>query len=254
MDMISRRTFVQIGAAAATARALAACGAASTEGEVDNRFTARPGTPTLTPAKGETALGLGTGRDGIMYVPASYDRTNPAALMVMLHGAGGSGPVSWTSYYPRSEAHGFILLAPSSRDRTWDLFSGTVGPDVRFIDKALAFVFTRCAIDTRHIALGGFSDGAGYAIALGLSNGDLFTHVIAHSPGVLAIPDTIVGKPRFYDSHGTNDDVLPYSKSSTLIVPQLLAGGYNVTFETFSGGHEIPDNIAESAINWMSSS
>ena len=252
MHMISRRNFVQIGAAAATARLLAACGGASTEAAVDNRFTARPGTPTITPAKGETPLGLATGRDGIMYVPASYTPSRPAPLMVMLHGAGGSGPVSWTNYYPRAEAHGFVLLAPVFL-RTRESLNA-VGPDVRFIDKALAFVFARCAIDTRHLALGGFSDGAGYAIALGLSNGDLFTNVIAHSPGVLAIPDTLVGKPRFYDSHGTNDDVLPYSKSATLIVPQLQAGGYNVTFETFSGGHEIPDTIAESAINWMLSS
>jgi len=32
----------------------------------------------------------------------------------------------------------------------------------------------------------GFSDGASYALSVGITNGDLFTHVIAFSPGFVA--------------------------------------------------------------------
>ena len=42
---------------------------------------------------------------------------------------------------------------------------------------------SRCSIDRRRIAVGGFSDGATYALTLGVSNGDLFPAVIAFSPG-----------------------------------------------------------------------
>src|SRR4051812_5365167 len=119
--MISRRRFIELSALAAGGNLLASCGGSSTEPSSGGHLTARPGTPTLTPTKGVSALGLSTGRDGVMYVRESYNPATPTALIVALHGAGGSGPVSWTSFYPRAEAHGMILLAPSSRSTTWDL-------------------------------------------------------------------------------------------------------------------------------------
>ncbi len=54
----------------------------------------------------------------------------------------------------------------------------------------------------------GFSDGASYALSIGLTNGDLFTHVVAFSPG-FASPVTYTGKPPVFVSHGTHDEVLP---------------------------------------------
>jgi len=51
------------------------------------------------------------------------------------------------------------------------------------------------------VAIQGFSDGASYALSLGLTNGDLFTHVIAFSPG-FAAPAEQRGRPRIYVSHG----------------------------------------------------
>ena len=58
-------------------------------------------------------------------------------------------------------------------------------PDVTFIDRALTRTFRRYAIDPTRVAIEGFSDGASESLSLGLTNGDLFTHVIAFSPGVL---------------------------------------------------------------------
>jgi predicted esterase len=40
----------------------------------------------------------------------------------------------------------------------------------------------------------GFSDGASYALSLGLANGDLFTHVLGFSPGFMRVPRH-VGRP-----------------------------------------------------------
>lgn len=259
--MISRRHFLQLGAAAAVANSLTGC-KSTTEpvvaDENDPRLAARPGTPTITPVKGKTDLGLGTsnvlgtGRDGIMYVPNSYNPATPAPLFIGLHGSGGSGPTAFTSYYDRCEARGMIMLAPSSRDYTWDLIAGDeVGPDVRFIDKALAHVFARCRIDSSRICLGGFSDGASYAIALGLSNGALLTHIAAYSPGFFAESDIIVGKPKIFISHGTNDPVLSYANTANGIVPALQQRGYNVTFAPFTGTHEVPAATSEAALDWF---
>ncbi len=71
------------------------------------------------------------------------------------------------------------------------LLRGGFGPDVRFIDKALSKVFGSYRIDPSHLAVAGFSDGASYALSLGLPNGDLFSHIIAFSPGFMRAPSKV---------------------------------------------------------------
>jgi phospholipase/carboxylesterase len=97
---------------------------------------------------------------------------------------------------------------------------GREGPDIAFIDRALAQTFNRYAIDPSKVAIAGFSDGASYALSVGLTNGDLFTHVIAFSPGFMA-PGAQVGRARLFISHGKTDNVLPIDHCSRVIVPQL---------------------------------
>ena len=204
--------------------------------------------PTPTPGAGQ--LGLGDVRDGWMYVPESYSPATAAPLFIGLHGAGGASN-DWTSYAARAEARGMILLAPDSRSSTWDLVRGSFGPDVDFLDRALKHTFERTRIDPARIALGGFSDGASYALSLGVSNGDLFSHLVAYSPGFLRPSDPVVGKPLVYVSHGTRDGILPVSSSRNLIVPTLREDGYDVTYQEFDGGHEVPAAISESALDWF---
>ena len=50
-------------------------------------------------------------------------------------------------------------------------------------DEALVRVFATYPVDPTHLAISGFSDGASYALSLGLANADLFTHIVAFSPG-----------------------------------------------------------------------
>ena len=106
---------------------------------------------------------------------------------------------------------------------------GGYGPDVEFIDRALDWAFDRLTLDTRKLAITGFSDGASYALSLGITNGDLFTRVIAFSPGFMA-PATRRGKPQAFVSHGTRDRVLPIGSCSRRIVPQLDHAGYRVRY------------------------
>lgn len=100
------------------------------------------------------------------------------------------------------------------------------------------------------VALAGFSDGASYAISLGLPNGDLFSHVIAYSPG-FSRETAPTGRPRIFVSHGTNDGVLPIAATSRTIVPALRASGYTVDYTEFSGGHEGPASITTQALDWF---
>jgi predicted esterase len=111
-------------------------------------------------------------------------------------------------------------------------------------------VFSRVDVDPARIAIGGFSDGASYALSLGLANGDLFPRVVACSPGfVMQAP--AAGRPRFFVSHGTSDQILPIDQCSRVIVPRLRSMGYDVTFREFEGRHELPPAIAGEAMRWM---
>jgi len=216
----------------------------------DPRLAARPGTPTETPTPGSTPLGLGTSRDGLLYVPSGYSADTPAPLLVLLHGAGGQAS-NWVNYEARAEARSMVLLAPDSRSTlTWDVIYNVYGDDVDFMNRALAHTFAHCNVDPDRILLGGFSDGATYALSLGVSNGDLFTHLIGFSPGFLLSVDPI-GKPRVFISHGRQDGVLPVANSRDEIVPRLRADGYDVTYVEFDGTHQVPATIGESALDWF---
>lgn len=216
------------------------------------RLSARPGKPTVEPSavRGVQKLGLGGRRDGLLYVPESYRADRPAPLVVMLHGAGGNADHALDPLLKLADEAGLLLLAPDSRGPTWDLILGDYGPDVAFIDQALAHVFERYAVDPERIALEGFSDGASYALSLGLANGDLFHHLIAFSPGFLAPPGQ-QGEPRLFISHGTQDTVLPIGPCSRKVVPRVERAGYKVRYREFEGGHSVPPRIAREALDWF---
>src|SRR5947209_3230289 len=154
----------------------------------EGRLLARPTSSSAAFGPGLHSLDLASKRDAVLYVPAGLPRVQPAPLVLLLHGAGGNAQHGLALLHPLADAAGLLLLAPSSRGRTWDVILGSYGPDVAFLDEALTAVFARCAVDASHIAIGGFSDGASYALSLGLANGDLFTHVLAFSPGFMAPP------------------------------------------------------------------
>ena len=125
---------------------------------------------------------------------------------------------------------------------------GGFGPDVAAIDQLLDKVFSQYEIDD--VAVAGFSDGASYALSLGLTNGDLFRSVIGFSPGFIAFGQQN-GMPRLFISHGTRDSVLPIGRTSRRGVPRLRAAGYPVEYVEFKGDHEVPPRIAREAIDWL---
>jgi predicted esterase len=149
---------------------------------------------------------------------------------------------------------GLILLALASRGPTWDVIvgRGRYGLDVAAIDRALECTFSRYAVDPARIAVGGYSDGASYALSLGITNGDLFTHVLAFSPGFM-VPAGRRGRgaPRIFVSHGTHDGWLPIDRCSRRIVPQLEHAGYEVRYREFEGGHVVPPEIGREATDWF---
>ena len=194
------------------------------------------------------SLGLDRERDAILYVPKSAK--SPVPLLVFLHGATQSADdMAWYLDTAPDET-GVAILAPNARDTTWDAITDNFGPDVEFLNRALERVFEKVNVDQSRLAIGGFSDGATYAIALGLINGDLFKRVLGCSPGFL-IDGAAQGKPSFFISHGAQDNILPIDKCGRRVADDLRSRGYEVTFREFPGRHEIPGDVMREGLKWL---
>jgi predicted esterase len=103
-------------------------------------------------------------------------------------------------------------------------------------------------VDPRRLALAGFSDGASYALTVGLRNRDVFSHVIAFSPGFSG--PTRLPSPPVFVSHGTADAILPVD-AARAVVARLRAEGCAVAYREFEGGHRVPAEVAREAFRWF---
>jgi phospholipase/carboxylesterase len=201
-------------------------------------------------AAGLHALRVDPRRDTLLHVPATLRTDRPAPLLLTLHGAGGVAGRWIERVIPLADALGALLVAPTSADASWDVRFGDFGVDVVRIEAALAVVFGRFDVDPARLATHGFSDGASYALSLGLTNGDLFGRIVAHSPGFV-VTEAGRGAPAVFVSHGTADPVLPIDTTSRRIVPDLRRQGYAVDYREFDGGHAIPPAVEAEARAWL---
>ncbi|MEU8300766.1 phospholipase [Micromonospora sp. NPDC048909] len=212
------------------------------------RLTARPAPPVGPATAGLVPM---TGPDGgpfaLLYAPAPAG-DQPYRVVVLLHGAGGSARQGLDLLLPLADAHHLLLVAPQAAASSWDMIVEGFGTDVRRIDTLLTSVYAGYPV--RDVVLGGFSDGASYALSLGLTNGDLVAGVVAFSPG-FAAPLVTHGQPRVFVSHGVDDRVLPVDVCSRRLVPRLHELGYDVAYQEFNGGHEVPAEIREAAVAWL---
>ena len=214
------------------------------------RLVVSTNTDAAAPPPGTHKLELDEAGEALFHVPARRQTDAPAPLLVMLHGAGGTAEHSLSVLRVPTDEAGVLLLAPSSRDSTWDLLTGGWGHDVALIERALDEVLGRYDVDRLRVGIGGFSDGASYALSLGYTNGDLFSHILAFSPGFMA-PAVMEDRPACFISHGTDDRVLPVDRCSRRLVPALRAAGYEVRYDEFEGGHEVPRPIVADALDWF---
>ncbi|HYU30813.1 MAG TPA: alpha/beta hydrolase-fold protein [Thermoanaerobaculia bacterium] len=250
MEHITRRRFIgwSMAGAAAAVSGLAGSGLFAADAGAA-RFKARPGKPTKPAQIGLHDLGLAQGKDGVISVPPGYTPDKPVPLIFFLHGALGRFE-GYNVFAKMAADQGIAMVIPDARNGTWDLVQGGFGPDIAFLERALAYTFDHVAIDPRRVALSGFSDGGSYALSVGLANGDLFTHVMAFSPGFMA-PPSRTGKPHVFLAHGRQDEILPISGSRDGIVPQLKQWGYDVTYREFDGPHGLNLRLAPDVFQWM---
>ena len=201
-----RREFCALGIFSLGSIVVSGCAPREFNVRSDGRLRSRPHDGVKTSGNGQVMLGLDSNRDAILQIPKNDG--SPLPLLIMLHGAGQNAEDMFWYLGSTPEDTKVAVLAPNSREQTWDAIHGGFGPDVEFLDRALTRVFDTVSIDPARLAIGGFSDGASYGVSLGLINGDLFKRVIGFSPGFVVYRASY-GQPNVFISHGTADRILP---------------------------------------------
>lgn len=205
-------------------------------------------------------------QDAVGYIPANAGPHPP--LLVLLHGAGRTRLWMIQQFEAEADRRGLVLLAPTSRGITWDSVLRAEAPpspdsplendqarrfsrtrDSDRVEAAIADLQKIIPIDRGRTAIGGFSDGATFALALGMSRDHPFEAVIAWSPGIALKTDGPMRGRRVFVSHGRSDTVLSFGEDCGEIVPLLQSEGANVTFVPFDGGHEIPEGSKDSFLD-----
>ncbi|WP_426115175.1 alpha/beta hydrolase [Massilia sp. PWRC2] len=196
---------------------------------------------------GRHRLGLSGERDAVLFVPGGLPADAPLPLLVFFHGAGGFPEKVLPFIEQHAERHQFLVLAPHSTFITWDIVIGGHGPDLERLQTALRLVASHYRIDLAQLALAGFSDGASYALSVGVTNGDVASHVIAFSGGFMNVFSQH-GAPAIFIAHGLIDEQLPIDSSARANARSLQAAGYDVRYVEFNGLHLIAAPIVTMAV------
>ena len=167
-----------------------------------------------------------------LYIPEYLDSTQPAPLVIALHGGTGHGRDFMWAWLREARTRGFMLLCPTSQQETWSLMGEEL--DLPFLLRMVEFVANDFTLDRQHILLTGMSDGGTYTLLAGLQAESPFTHLASFS-GVLHPEITMTDKIDYardrniYLVHGTHDWMFPI-ETAYMAQAELEAAGANLTF------------------------
>ena len=119
----------------------------------------------------------GVARSYALHVPPAA-RSEPAPLLVVLHGAGGNGEAMAAAWQEVADQAGVIVAAPNALDaQRWQ--GAEDGPG--FVHRVVEDVASRNRIDRRRVYLFGHSAGAHFALYMGLLESEYFAAVAVHA-------------------------------------------------------------------------
>jgi len=182
------------------------------------------------------------------YVPAEV--TGPACLIVLLHGAGGDARYFLDQFKHEADARGVILLSVQSDGRTWAQRKPKDGEaDILNIKGAIDNLAARAQIEPGRTTVMGFSDGASYALSVGLFHPELFRAIVAFSPGYAFAPKVLDTEQRIFIAHSRRDPILP-AENTRQMVKALESAGFAPEVHWFNGGHEIDPQLKKAAFDF----
>lgn len=204
---------------------------------------------------GEVPIEWGEHR-AVLLTPSEIDPDRRYPLITVLHGAGRQDEMLVKVCRGEPEARNALFLVPRSIQPTWDLIVGGGRPDLDFLEFAYDLIYRRYPVDERRQAMIGYSDGASYALSIGLSNPNIFRAVMAWAAGFVAYDYSFVKeddpKPELLLEYGTHDEVFSFQQVALPMRASLEEAGYRVEFRVDEGGRHWPSGYFQrEALDWF---
>lgn len=201
-------------------------------------------------------------------LPDDYDASHTYTLVVALHGYGGNID-SFDHLAMAFAERGLILAVPRApydfvidghhgydwvlqHKRDPDLVAEARRRSIEYVQRVIAELRSRYSV--ADVYLLGFSQGGALAYITGIGSeqvaGILVFGARFHPSWLEEAPGADSSLPRVFIAHGMGDRLIPMSGATTAR-DLLRESGYEVTFTSFGGGHEIPSKVGLKAIDWI---
>ena len=170
-------------------------------------------------------LVVGGDRPVTVHVPASYDATRPAPLLIVLHGYSGtgSGVDEYFHLAAAADARGYVYAYPdgatdSRGNQFWNAtdaccnFSRAGVDDVAYLTSLIAEIQAKLAIDPKRIAFVGHSNGGFMTYRMACEQAGLVAAIVSVAGATFADrSDCAPSEPvSVAQVHGTADDTIDF--------------------------------------------
>ncbi|MCL6698482.1 hypothetical protein LZ496_06755 [Sphingomonas sp. NSE70-1] len=204
------------------------------------------------------------GANAFFYRPAAAS-TSPRPLIVLFHGAGMSARNFLDGAKAEADRCDCLLLSVQSTGATWDTIGlvsaasrngramrdDLFGADAGRVEQALSIALRAPDADHRAVVFAGFSDGASYALSLGLANPAIVRGVVAFAPGFHLEPAAIDPKQRLFIAHSPADQILSFERTRDDTVASLKKAGFDISFRQFEGGHRVDKTLLSEGVDFV---
>lgn len=161
----------------------------------------------------------GRSRKYILQVPSGLTAGAALAVVVDLHGAGGSGSQQkgMSGFSALADKEKFLAVFPDGVDGYWnvdDTCCGTAGKekvdDVGFIKAVLAKLQTDICVDAKRIYVTGFSNGGGLTHRMGCEAADIVAAIAPAATDLRTQPCNAARPVSMMEIKGMADSLEPY--------------------------------------------
>jgi predicted esterase len=202
-------------------------------------------------------------------LPDAYDPEKEYTLVLALHGVGGTAArfatlrndfadadFIWAvpeAPYPLALQDGIGYSWTAQMSGVEDIRKESYATSSRYVVELVDAL--RGRYNVGDVYLLGFSQGSYLGYGAALRNPAVFKGLICFGgpfkPAALGAEELTAGRDvRIFIAHGEDDPAVSYEESTTAR-DDLEAFGYDVTFRSFSGGHEVPAEVLREAEAWM---
>lgn len=153
-------------------------------------------------------------RTTLVHVPSLAAQVPHPALVLALHGVGGTGPrmETYSGLSTVADRNGFVVAYPSSHGSFWNSTgSPRLSNDVRFISHLITYLRQSTCVDPGRVYVAGVSNGGGMAALAGCELSAQISGFASVAGGYDHQPTCRPKRPEsVLEIHGSADQIVPY--------------------------------------------